>query len=95
MSGARRVIGRHTGAEFEGGDVHRGRGVNEPMPGVEPEPHYDGDGPAGARAPAQAPHAGFAQPGLCGGAGQPAEMVGAAGLTLSEWPPYPTMSKGT
>jgi hypothetical protein len=33
-----RVVTAHTGAEFESGAVHRARGVNEPMPGVEPEP---------------------------------------------------------
>ena len=40
--GTARVVQAHTGAEFESGAVHRARGVNEPVPGVEP------DEPAGA-----------------------------------------------
>ena len=32
------VTNQFTGAEFESGAVHRRAGVNEPQPGVEPEP---------------------------------------------------------
>jgi len=32
-----RIVQRHTGAEFEG-TLYRERGMNEPMPDVEPEP---------------------------------------------------------
>ena len=32
------VINQFTGAEFESGAVHRRASVNEPQPGVEPEP---------------------------------------------------------
>ena len=33
-----RVTAHHTGAEFESGEVYRARGLNEPAPGVIPEP---------------------------------------------------------
>ena len=42
-----RTLTSHTGAEFESGAVHRARGVNEAMPGVEVDAaglDDDGDG---------------------------------------------------
>ena len=33
-----RAAAFHTGAEYESGDVHRSRGINEPAPGIVPEP---------------------------------------------------------
>ena len=41
---AHRVIGTtHSGADFESGEVHRRRGVNQPMPGVEAEPAWEAE----------------------------------------------------
>ena len=46
-----RVVSSHSGAEFESGDTYRRRGVNEPHPGVEPEPASDGEEQQRAGAP--------------------------------------------
>ena len=48
-----RTLTSHTGAEFESGAVHRARGVNEAMPGVEVDAtglDDDGDGWTGGHA---------------------------------------------
>ena len=37
LAALRTVRTQHTGAQFESGEVHRARGLNEPVPGVEVE----------------------------------------------------------
>ena len=46
-----RVVASYTGAQFESGAVHRARGLNEPAPGVVPEPRgmHDDDEPQPVR----------------------------------------------
>ena len=82
----RRVIAAHTGADFESGRVHRARGVNEPQPGVEPEPAGPDpqEPPAGAPQAQRATQAERCQPGIrtfFGDRTTPAapELVGAPG----------------
>ena len=80
--GTARVVHAHTGAEFEDGTVHRARGVNEPHPGVVPEPA--GPDPR-ERRPQPGPQRAQGQPRLQTffgiGAADPAEppLVGAPG----------------
>jgi hypothetical protein len=40
-AGGYRVLSSHTGEEYERGDTYRARGLNEPEPGIEPEPDTD------------------------------------------------------